>query len=82
MDAFLEFAKFWGLPFALLLGLAVFHARTVRAKDAEIQRLNEARLKEKDAETTRLLGMQSEFMQLQNEQQQTLNLIAERMPRR
>ncbi len=82
MDVVLELVKVLGFPAALVLLMGWYHMRTVRAKDAEIARLNEERLKEKSQETERLLKMQGEFMQLQSEQQQTLNLLADRAVRR
>lgn len=76
MDVLIEIARVFGLPAALLVGLSIYHVRTIRAKDREIKRLNDARLEEKEDETERLLNMVQEFNRLQNEQQQTLNLLA------
>jgi hypothetical protein len=82
MDTVLQLLTNFGLPTTLLLLVGWYHVRTVGKKDAEIKRLNDERIKEKDGETGRALSMQADFMQLQGEQQQTLSLIADRLPRR
>ncbi len=79
MDVVLELVKVLGFPAALVLLMGWYHVRTVKAKDEEIQRLNDARVLEKQQETVRLLKMQAEFTQLQGEQQQTLKLLADRV---
>lgn len=82
MDTFIALLTNFGLPTTLLLALAAHHVRTVGKKDTEIQRLNDARVAEKEKETETLLGLVSEFTSLQNEQQATLMLIAGRLERR
>ena len=89
MDVLLDLLKYYGIPLTMLVALAVHHVRTLRShktdignKDDEIKRLNEERLKEKGAETDRLLGMVTEFNKLQGEQTTSLNLIADRLPAR
>lgn len=81
MDIVLELVKAVGFPAAMLVIVGWHHVRTVRAKDGEIARLNEERLEQKEQETARLLKLVQEFNQLQNEQQQTLSLLADRTGR-
>lgn len=70
----------FGLPTTMLIGLAWYHVKVIKSKDAEISRLNDARVNEKEEATDRLLGMLQEFNQLQEQQTQTLTLLAERIP--
>ena len=61
VEMFLEFAKMWGLPFALLLLLAWERFHTVKKKDAQITAMSIAHAKaltalakEKDEELKRI----------------------------
>ena len=75
----------FGLPTALLFGLAAYHIKIIRQKDAEIVRLNEARIGERNEATNQLLGIVSDFNSLQDESNKTLALLADndtRRPRR
>lgn len=53
--------------------------KIIEAKDAEIARINDLRVKEQQAGTDRLLGIVQEFNALTSEANETLKVLADRM---
>lgn len=80
-DLLLTLLARYALPTTLLLFLAMYHVRVVRQKDLEIKRVNEARIRDSQVATERLLGIASEFNELSSEQKSTLLLISDRLRR-
>ena len=65
-----------GAPLGLLLAGAAYHVKTLRAKDREIRRINEARVNEQEKSADRMMEIASEFTRLSNEQEKTLVVLA------
>ena len=88
MDLFLELLKLYGLPTAFLVAVSVAawkmlaaKAKTIRDKDEEIKRVNEARISEQQSSTQLMMSIAQEFTKLSGEQEKTLALLADRMQR-
>jgi hypothetical protein len=64
-----------GVPLALLAFFAYYHARVVKAKDDEIARISEQRVKEARENTDKLLTQNTSFMELLGEVDSTLKLV-------
>lgn len=64
MEIVLEVARQFGIPVALLAVVLWRYDRVVREKDAEIARINDARVKEKDDYAQRLLAQNKELYEL------------------
>ena len=72
-----------GVP-AAILGLVFYfglpyHARVVKEKDAEISRINEARVKDAEARADKQAARDEKFLTLLQEVHEALNLLNERI---
>jgi len=88
MDLLLELLKVYGLPTAFLVAISVAawkmlaaKAETIKSKDEEIKRVNEARISEQQLSAKAMMEIAQEFTKLSGEQEKTLAVLADRMQR-
>lgn len=75
MTLFADLVSRVGVPLALLAFFAYYHARVVKAKDDELARISEQRVKEARENTDKLLAQNTSFMELLGEADATLKLV-------
>ena len=78
MDA-IDLFKTYGIPLALLLALAVHHVRVVLAKDKEIARVNEERVRDAQESAKEMLKVATEFTDLTSDARTTMALVAKHL---
>jgi hypothetical protein len=90
VEIFLELVKSIGLPAAMIVVMGVYHAGVVKAKDAEIarvngikdaelSRVNELRVKESQEVSDKLIGRDAKYIEVMGEMDKTLTLVAQRI---
>jgi hypothetical protein len=79
MDVFLDLVSRFGPMLAALVVVVIYHAKIVKTKDAEIRRVNEARIEDAKANNQRLLTMVMEQVAASQETTAALNLVVERL---
>jgi len=79
MEIWLDIAKTFGVPTAILVIVLVYHARVVKEKDAELARVNELRVKESKDLADLLLVRDKGFLELLGEVDKTMTIMLERL---
>lgn len=79
VELWLDIAKTFGVPTAILVIVLVYHARVVKDKDAELARVNELRVKESKDLADLLLVRDKGFLELLAEVDKTMTIMLERL---
>lgn len=79
MEVFLEIAKTFGVPTAILAIVLIYHARVVKEKDAELARVNELRVSESKSVSDKMIEHDNKSLTTWHEVDKTLQLLIERI---
>jgi hypothetical protein len=78
----LDVATRFGVPVAILGVVLVYHAKVIRAKDAELARINDLRVEESKKVTDKMIERDGAYLEMMGDIDKTLTVIGERMSKR